>query len=374
MKKLGKPITTHMADLRFLAYIAIVLIFGLIMLTSASAVIGFDQFSDQYFFVKRQILYGVLPGLVLFLFFVKLPYQFLRSVGSLFFWGAVVLSILVLIPGVGSSFGTGAQSWIVLLGFSLQPSELMKLGLIFFLSAQLVAYKDKLHSIKEGIFPLLALAIAPILLVILQPDIGTAFILFGVMFGLLFVAEVRLSYLSALALVAVVAFGILIAVAPYRAARFTVFLHPELDAQGIGYHINQAELAIGSGGVFGRGLGHSRQKFQYLPEVHADSIFAVVAEEMGYIFVIIFLSLLGVITQRGLHIAKGAPDPFARYIVSGIILWFLVQSMMNIGAMVRLLPLTGVPLPFVSHGGTALAIALAGVGIIANISKQTTSV
>ncbi|MBT3816767.1 MAG: putative lipid II flippase FtsW [Candidatus Magasanikbacteria bacterium] len=366
----NKPVKRSQTDMLFLLYIVILIFFGLFMLTSASSVIGFDQFGDQYFFVKRQLLFGLLPGIILFFFFVKLPYRYLRSIGLAVFGLSVALSILVFIPGIGASFGTGAQSWIVLPWFSLQPSELMKLGLIFYLATQLVAYEDKVDDFKHGFLPLLALGVAPILLVILQPDIGTATILFGVLFGMLFVARVRISYLLGLAGVAVIAFAILIAIAPYRAARFTVFLHPELDAQGIGYHINQAELAVGTGGIFGRGLGHSRQKFQYLPEVHADSIFAIIAEEMGFFIVIGFLLLLVAISQRGMSIAKKAPDTFGTYVVAGIILWFMVQSTMNIGAMVRLLPLTGVPLPFVSHGGTAFAIACAGIGIIANISKQ----
>ena len=147
-------------------------------------------------------------------------------------------------------------------------------------------------------------------------------------------------------------------------------MHPELDPQGVGYHINQAFLAIGSGGILGRGLGHSLQKFQYLPEVHADSIYAVIAEEMGLIFAIGLIILLIVIIARGFKLAKNSPDQFSRLLVSGIIIWFAVQSFMNIGAMVGIMPLTGVPLPFVSHGGTALMIA---VGILVNVSKQAQS-
>jgi len=159
-------------------------------------------------------------------------------------------------------------------------------------------------------------------------------------------------------------------IAPYRAARFTTFLHPELDPQGVGYHINQAFLAVGSGGVFGLGLGHSRQKFQYLPEVQADSIFAVIAEEMGLLFAGGLIVLLILISYRAFILAKNAPDRFGRYLISGIIIWFMVQSFFNIGAMVGLMPITGVPLPFISHGGTALMISMAAVGILINVSKS----
>lgn len=188
---------------------------------------------------------------------------------------------------------------------------------------------------------------------------------------MLFFAEATYRHLGLLAVVGVIAFLVMIWAAPYRAERFMTFLHPELDPQGQGYHINQAFLAIGSGGLLGLGLGHSRQKFQYLPEVHADSIYAVMAEELGFFVAAGFVVLLLYICLRGLRIAKSAPDTFGRILMIGIIMWFMAQAFLNIGAMVGLLPLTGVPLPFVSHGGTALMVTLAGVGIMVNISKQT---
>ncbi|HLD20877.1 MAG TPA: FtsW/RodA/SpoVE family cell cycle protein, partial [Patescibacteria group bacterium] len=164
--------------------------------------------------------------------------------------------------------------------------------------------------------------------------------------------------------------ALLITAAPYRAARFTTFLHPELDPQGIGYHINQALLAIGSGGIFGLGYGHSRQKFQYLPEVAGDSIFAVVAEEMGLIVAIITIGLFLLFLWRMLAIAKRAPDDFGKYVVVGVAAWIVIQAFVNIGSMVALMPITGVPLPFISYGGTSLAISLAAVGVVLNISKS----
>lgn len=188
---------------------------------------------------------------------------------------------------------------------------------------------------------------------------------------MLFLGRATYSHLVLLALAGIILFLIMIWAAPYRAARFTTFLHPELDPLGQGYHINQAFLAIGSGGFFGLGLGHSQQKFAYLPEVHADSIYAVMAEELGFFVTVAFLFLLMYMALRGFSIAKNAPDDFGKLLVSGIIAWFMIQSFLNIGAMVGLLPLTGVPLPFVSHGGTALMVALAAVGIVLNVSKQT---
>lgn len=366
----GRANSARSADYLLLAYFAGLLLFGLIMLTSASSVIAYDKFGDAYFFVKRQLLYGVLPGIAGFLFFSKISYDWLKKFGNIVFYVSIAFLIAVLIPGVGSTLNTGARSWIVLGGASFQPAELAKFGLVFYMAYYLAAIGKKLQDVKEGFIPSLIMGMLPIGLVILQPDIGTASILFATLFVIQFAAGARGRDLSALAGVAVAAFLILIAIAPYRAARFTTFLHPELDPQGIGYHINQAYLAIGSGGLIGHGLGHSRQKFQYLPEVHADSIFAVMAEELGFVVTVGFLIFLVIIARRSIYIANRAPDRYGKLLVIGIIAWFMVQSCFNIAAMVGLMPITGVPLPFVSHGGTALLIALSAVGVIANVSKH----
>jgi cell division protein FtsW len=253
----------------------------------------------------------------------------------------------------------------------VQPSELAKLGLIIFVSGYASLLGARLQQFQEGFAPLLVFALVPIGLVVLQPDIGTVSILFAILYGLLYLAGSRLSHMGMLAFAGVAALGIMVVIAPYRAARLTTFLHPELDPLGIGYHINQAVLAVGSGGMFGLGLGNSRQKFEYLPEVHADSIFAIVAEEMGFIIAAGVIVLITLIAIRGLRIAKHAPDDFGRFLVSGIVVWFVVQSYLNIGAIIGILPLTGVPLPLVSHGGTALLTMLAGFGIITNVSKHS---
>jgi len=358
------------ADYVLLTYFFILLTFGLIMLTSASSPVGFEKFGDRFFFIKRQLLYGVLPGIILFYFFAKLNYQVWKKISLPLFIFSLLLLILVFIPNVGTSFGTGSQSWLSLGGYSFQPAEFAKLGLIVFLAWLLVHKREEITDFKKGFLVIVGLGAIPLVLVVLQPDIGTLSILFAILFAMLFLAGAKLQHLAALAGAGMAGFGLMIAVAPYRAARFVTFLHPELDPRGVGYHINQAFLAIGSGGFFGRGLGHSLQKFQYLPEVAADSIYAVIAEEMGFIFAFAIVVLLILIVSRGLMMAKQAPDQFSRLLVSGIIVWFVTQSFLNIGAMVGVLPLTGVPLPFISHGGTALMIAMASVGILINVSKH----
>ncbi len=358
------------ADYVLLGYFIILLVFGLIMLTSAGSAVGHEKFGDSYFFIKRQLLFGVLPGLFLFFFFSKLDYHILKRWSTVFFILAIILLISVFIPGLGSAYGTNAKSWLVLFNYSIQPSELVKLAMIVFVAA-LISQKGKnIAQFKNGFLPALGMGLIPIVLVVLQPDIGTVSILFAILFGLLFVGRAKLSHIFGLALSGIGALIIMIMAAPYRAARFMTFLHPELDPQGVGYHINQAFLAIGSGGILGRGLGHSLQKFQYLPEVAADSIYAIIAEEMGFVFAVGIIILLILIAMRGFVVAKNADDEFGRLLVSGIIIWFTTQSFMNIGAMVGIMPLTGVPLPFVSHGGTALAIAMGAVGIMVSVSKK----
>lgn len=361
--------SSRQADYVLLAYFLIWLVFGLVMLTSASAPVGFEKFGDRFFYIKRQLLFGALPGLVLFFLLAKTHYSVWKKIGLPLYVFSLFLLLLVFLPGIGAAFGTGAKSWLNLWGYSFQPAEFAKLGLIVFLSRRLAVKEEEVGNWQVGFLPLVGYAALPLLLVALQPDVGTLSILFAILFALLFIGGVKLKHLAALAGAALAGFVLMIAVAPYRVARLTTFLYRELDPLGVGYHINQAILAIGSGGFFGRGLGHSLQKFQYLPEVAADSIYAVIAEEMGFLFAFGLVVLLFLLARRGLLLAKRAPDRFSRLLVSGIVIWFVSQSFLNIGAMVGVLPLTGVPLPFVSHGGTALMIALAGAGILINISK-----
>lgn len=361
----------HKADYILLIYFIILLCFGLLMLTSASAPLGYYKFGDKYIFIKRQLLIGVLPGVILFLFLSKFYYKKLKKSAGLIFIFTLILSSLVFIPGIGSSLNTGANSWIKIGNNSLQPSEFLKLGMIIFLAYYISKIKNDFYDLKKGFLPALGFGAIPLALVVLQPDIGTASVLFTILFGMFFIGGARLLHMIALFGAGVLGVVIMIIAAPYRAARFMTFLHPELDQLGVGYHINQAYLAIGSGGLFGKGLWGSLRKYEYLPEVNADSIFAIIAEETGYLFTVAFIVLLVLICIRGLRIAKNSPDLFSKLLVSGIIMWFVFQSFFNIAAMLGLVPLTGLPLPFISHGGTALLVAMASVGILVNISKYT---
>lgn len=360
---------TKPADRYFLVSVALLLVLGLIFLISASAPIGYAKFHDTYWFVKRQVLNGVVPGIVFFLMLAKINYQRLLEASTWIYGAAIVALILVFIPGMGIVIN-GSRSWLGIAGFNLQPAELAKLAIIIFLAALLSQKEYDWENWQQSLLPVLAVLTPAVGLILLQPDVGTVSIIACIILAMLYIGGVPAKYLWGLIGLGVVALVILVAVAPYRAGRLTTFLHPELDPKNVGYQINQAFLAVGSGGFWGVGYGRSTQKFQYLPEVNADSIFAVVAEEMGFVISVFLILLILFIGWRILKIAKKSNDLGGTLIASGIATWIMVQSFLNIGAMVGALPLTGVPLPLVSHGGTAMLANLAALGIVASISKH----
>ncbi|MCB9798220.1 putative lipid II flippase FtsW [Candidatus Nomurabacteria bacterium] len=357
------------ADYILLGQFILLIVVGIITLTSAGSVVGFTKFGDNYFFIKRQLVFGVLPGVIAFLVLSKIDYRMWYKYMWYIYAACIGLLLLVFVPGVGLTIN-GARSWISIFGYTLQPAELAKLGFVLFFAAYLAAIDKHVMNLKSGLLPAFLFTLGPVLLLVIQPDTGTLAIFLAMIFTMLWVAGARYAHLGMLAGVGAAGLALMILNAPYRVARFMTFLHPELDPLGIGYHINQALLAVGSGGLFGQGFGQSRQKFQYLPEVHSDSIFAVFAEEMGFFFAAAFVLLLVFIVLRCLRLAKQSTDNFGRLIVVGITTWFFIQSFLNIGAMIGILPITGVPLPFVSHGGTALMISMAAVGLLTSVSKH----
>lgn len=359
-------------DRIFLILAGALMLFGLVMLSSASAPVGYARHGDMFFYLKHQLLFGFIPGLLLFFIFLRVDYHFFRPRAFALLLISIGLLILVFLPGVAATWGT-SRSWIRLGSLSLQPAEIVKLTFLFYLSAWLEQRgKAGVKELGTGLFPFITVLGIIAVLLMLQPDMGTMSIIAATSLIVYFIVGAPLPYLGGLLAAAGGLFAFLIKFSPYRAARFLTFLHPELDPQGIGYQVNQAFLAIGSGGLFGAGLGYSKQKLLYLPEVVSDSIFAVIAEEMGFLLTLGFLGLLLALFYRGIKIAKFAPDPFGRLLVSGIIVTFAMQSIVNIGSMIGIMPLTGVTLPFVSYGGTSLAVTLAAVGVIANVSRQTT--
>ena len=357
-------------DWHLVGAIWVLVIFGLIMLASAGVATGWQKFGDTYWHLKHQLVFGLLPGIVLFIIFAKIDYHYWKKIAAPLLFISIGLLVLVFIPGIGAKWGT-SRSWINIFGMSIQPSEIVKLTFLLYLSAWLSAKQE--HHIKDlsyGFIPFVFILGVIATLNILEPDTGTMIIITAMSLAVYFVAGGSLIHLTWLSLFGAAGLAFIIKVSPYRAARLTTFLHPELDPKGIGYHINQALLAVGSGGFFGRGYGHSRQKFAYLPEVTGDSIFAVISEELGFVLTVVVVLIFGYVANRGMKLANRCQDQFGKLLVVGIIVWFLVQALFNIGAVIAILPLTGVPLPFISYGGTALMMCLAATGILANISKQ----
>ena len=345
------------------------LVFGLVMLSSAGIAISQQRFGDSYYFFKHQLFYGVLPGLFLMFLVQKIDYHFWKKFAFLFFVVNLVFLVLVFIPGLGLNF-QGASRWIKLGPFSFQPSEMLKLSLIIYLAAWLETKREKGTDFFEGFLPFLAIVGVVGFLIIKQPDMGTLGIVALIAMSVYFMSGARFHHLAAMFGLGALAFLALVKFESYRMSRLLVFLHPEMDPRGIGYQINQALLAIGSGGLFGLGLGHSRQKFNYLPEPVGDSIFALIAEEIGLIGAAALVLLFVVFAMRGLKIAKSAPDTFGRLVAIGVTCWVIFQALINISAISGIIPLTGITLPFISYGGTSIVFLMIGMGILLNISKK----
>ncbi|MBI5655215.1 cell division protein FtsW [Candidatus Uhrbacteria bacterium] len=358
-------------DKKFLALVAGLSIFGLLMLLSASGPLGLQHFGDTWFFFKQQLTKGFIPGIFLFFIFSRIDYRRLQPLAIPALVASIVLLVMVYVPGLGLRFG-GAGRWVNLGPISFQPSEFVKVTFLVYAAAWLAARHDnKARTLQEGLFPFLAALGIVMGLLIMQPNTGSMTVITMSALLTYFIAGAPIGWFVTLGMMGVALIALLIKVTPYRAARFMTFLHPELDPQGIGYHINQAFLAIGSGGLFGVGYGHSRQKYLYLPEVAGDSIFAVMAEELGFFMMVAFLVAMAFLVNRCLAIARGAPDVFGRFLATGIGCWIAVQTILNVSSMIGLMPITGVTLPFVSYGSSALAALAIGMGIMASVSRQS---
>ena len=278
------------------------------------------------------------------------------------------MTAFVFVPGVGAEYG-GARRWISIFGFSFQPAEILKIAFVIYAAAFFATVKDKVQTLTGGLLPLFALLGVAGFLLLLQPDTDTFVVLFLALFAMFLAAGGKLRHVGVMIVVGALALSLLIFSRPYLKERVVTFFNPAADPQGAGYQIQQSLIAVGSGGIAGRGFGQSVQKFSFLPEPIGDSIFAVAAEEFGFIggfaLILLFLALL----LRGLKIASRAPDLFSGLLSIGIVILIGASAFMNIGSMLAILPLSGLPLAFVSHGGTALVITLLEAGILLNISR-----
>ncbi|MCX7778881.1 MAG: putative lipid II flippase FtsW [Patescibacteria group bacterium] len=361
--------TPHAPDYFLIVLIFILLIIGLIFLASASWVMGYKNFQDPDYYLKHQIFYGLLPGLLFFFIFALIRYQFWRKLSLLSLIFSIVLLLAVFIPGLGIK--GQAHRWLNLRVFSFQPIEVLKLSLILFLAYFFEKKEATIKNFSSTFLPFIFILGLISFLIIKQPNFSGLMIVLLISLSIYFVAGANLIYLFLVFCLLAIFSPLFLKFFPYLKNRLLTFISPGLEPQGISYHLQQALIAIGSGGLFGRGLGRSGQKFFYLPEVFGDSIFAVMAEELGFVLTSLVVVLFFLLIWRGLKIAKNAPDLFSRLVGVGIVSWFGFQTFINIGAMLKLLPLTGVPLPLISYGGSALIANLAAFGILVNISKKT---
>jgi cell division protein FtsW len=340
--------------------------FGLVMVYSASAVYGAAQTGDSLYYFKRQMI-AVIVGVVAMVIGVRVGYQRLVKLAYPLLFVTVVLLVLVLLPGVGHKVG-GSSRWIRMWGYNLQPAELAKVTFIVYLACSLTRKKEKIRRFGSGFLPHLLVSGVLILLLLRQPDFGTAATLTIMLFLLLFIAGTRLSYIFVAALAALpMAYG-LIAGSPYRMRRLLAFLDPWSHRFDIGYQISESLMSFGSGGIAGVGLGEGKHKLFFLPAAHTDFIYSIVGEELGMIGAVVVLVLFGIVVWRGFRAAFRAPDLFGTYLAFGLSALIGLQTLVNMGVVMGLLPTKGLTLPFFSYGGSSLVCTLLAVGILLNIS------
>lgn len=353
-------------DWTLLISVVIISVFGILMIYSASYIWAEYKYGDALKYVKNQGLFFIV-GLILMIIISKIDYKIYLKKSNLILLVCLALLILVLIPGIGT-VRNGSRSWFGIGSFGIQPSEFTKLGLIIFVSKYLACNEKSTKNFK-GILPILCLLVLIFGLIMLQPDFGTGTIIVMSIIGILFVGGVNFKYFIRLGIVGVVGIVGLILAAPYRLSRILSFLNPWSDPLGSGFQIIQSLYAIGPGGLFGYGIGNSRQKHFFLPEPQTDFIFSIISEELGFLGCVIVVGLFIAICYTGFKISRNCDDKFGKYLSFGIIFQIAFQACLNLMVVVGLIPVTGVTLPFLSYGGSSLLITLCSIGIVLNISR-----
>ncbi|MGI5920165.1 MAG: putative lipid II flippase FtsW [Syntrophomonadaceae bacterium] len=343
---------------------------GLVMVFSSSAVTSNVWYGDAYYFFKKQLQWAII-SIIVMIVVMKLNYLRLKELAIPL--AVISLLCLVLVISPLGHAAKGSSRWLGLgpLG-GFAPSEMMKVALVLFLAKSMEINIDKIKSFKLGVLPYLVLLAIVDGLIMLQPDLGTSVAVAGTVFFLLVVAGAQWSHLGLIFLSGLGAIGAAIAVAPYRLERVLAFLNPWKYANDEGFQIIQSLYALGSGGLFGMGLGRSRQKFFYLPEQHTDFIFAILGEELGFIGAFVVLALFLLFAWRGYKIAINAPDNFGSLLAAGLTTMVVLQASINIGVVSGVLPVTGITLPFISYGGSSLLFSMIGVGLLLNVSRYST--
>lgn len=370
LRRVLKGRSGHHPDYLLLAVIFLLVLGGLAILSSASSDLGNIRYGDSYYYIKHQIFHGLVPGLVGFLVAYFVPYRFYRKIALPFLLANLFLLTLVFTQ-LGVTAG-GASRWLTLGPITFQPAEFLKISFIVYLAAWFAnPIMNRNKNISEGLLPFLIISALTAGLLLAQPATSTVVILLSAAAVIYFIAGAQWKHIAGFAVAGALVIGLVIIATPYRLARVSSFLAPDKDSQGANYHLNQALIALGSGGIFGVGYGQSPSKVGGLPEAMDDSIFAVAGQELGFVGSGVLLALFGILTFRLFWLARQTRDNFGKLILIGFGTIITFQAVVNIGAISGILPLTGIPLPFVSYGGTALAVFLAMGGISVNISRYT---
>ncbi|MFH0732218.1 MAG: putative lipid II flippase FtsW [Candidatus Omnitrophota bacterium] len=340
---------------------------GTVMIYSSSAVNAFESYGDSTYYLKRHLIFLSL-GLILSVFFMGFDYGKIRKFIKPFLLISVILLVCVLVPGIGTAAG-GARRWIKFSFMNFQPSEVAKMALIFYAADILARKQSDIKNFVHGFMPLMLILGMCVMLILLEPDLGTA-VAIGLLIGIMaFLAGARLKHLGAVFLPALPAIIILIAIKPYRWKRIVAFANPWADPQGVGYQITQSFIALGSGGFFGKGLGHSQQKLFYLPEAHTDFIFSIIGEELGFLGAAAIIVMFIIFIVLGSRIAYRARDLFGQFLGFGLVAMIALEVIVNIAAVVGAIPTKGLPLPFISYGGSSLVYNMVSVALLLNIAR-----
>ncbi len=348
--------------------IAFILIcIGTVMIYSASSIYAWEQYKDSFFFLKRHISFLIIGAVLTFLA-MSTDYRNFRRWAKPLLMLSFFLLILVLIPHVGREVA-GARRWFRFKFISFQPSELANIAVIIYVADFISRKSGQIRSFLKGFLPPMLILGATALLILVQPDLGTILALGIVVFVMLFVSGVRLTYLLSVILASAPLLYVLIFSVPYRRMRIMSFLNPWADPKGSGFQVIQSQIALGSGGIFGTGLGHSRQKLFYLPAAHTDFIFSIIGEELGLLGTVGVIILLIIFIQQGLKIVRNAPDKFGYFLSLGLVMMISLKAVINIGVSCAILPTKGLPLPFISYGGSSFIFDMVSVGILMNIGR-----
>ncbi len=353
-------------DYLFLFLFLFLLCFGFLILLSASFYSAQKRFGDPFYYLKHQIILGFFGGLIFGILIFILPSNFLKKTSFFLFLFSILLVFFTFVPGIASP-ANKAYRWIKIFGFSFQPVELLKLTFILYLAGWL---ESKTKRKTAYFLPFLFILGIISLSLLAQPNFSALILIFGIALFLFFLAKTPLYQTFLILILGLISFLPLLKLAPYRVQRILTFLNPQLDPYGISYHLIQSKVAIGSGGIFGKGIGLSEEKLGLLPYPFSDSIFAVFAEEFGFVGVCFLLFLFFVFFLRIYQIARKQTDEFKKLTLFGILTWFFLQTTINIGAMSGLLPLTGIPLPFVSYGGSHLMTEIAACFLVLKFSRE----